>query len=1245
MTDLRPACYQVGVVFKETLLPVGFQIAALFGMILFYQSSPAALPPGLEPQVQEAFFQAMLANDTNTALKLLSVNTNLAHAPHHSNKLPLLVATSQGHLEIVELLLKLGADVNAEGDTWNTGNKRLTALDVAIWYNHPSICKRLLAARPDLNHLSPWDGSALHMAFAYKRDEMAGWLLDQGADPFLVGGSPYRKITPFELAITQGDGKLVPRMLADERQRHRVEQFLSANGAGLLTAAALRGQVEALDALLQAGVTAEQTTADNRTLMQAVALASATAPRSPSDSAERWSRIRDRLQKAGADYDVLAATGFGDLDTARRLLAADKSVVRATDHGGDTALHWAVRTDRLPLTSFWLEAGVAPTATNFAGQTALHLAAAQGLAGHVTRLIAARSPTDVSDTNGWTPLNAAIEARQPATIRLLLNTNQTGTTAARGIAISLHEAAASGNIVALAALVNATNIEARNELGCTPFHLAMQNGQLGAAALLLDRGADVNARDPEGNTALLQIIGKWGYSILGLPSAGWFARRNQTSEKAAHLSARTEKADDGWSRSLVQATGFLLASGADGSATNQAGKSAMQLAMESPTSAFLRERTELLKLLGRSGADLDERDEYGDTALHRAAREYSDEHVTELIAGGTSLNATNRLGRTPLHASVEKLGGWGAEPIEALLRAKPDVNAQDHAGLTPLHVLAMSESYYKREATRALLEAGADPKIRDRRGRTAMHLLLAGKWPWDNAEQCIALLAAGGLDVAAADDQGRTLLHYLAAVGHGSPMFFIRNLTNQISLPNFDVNAADRDGNTALHLAARHGTADVFEWLCQQGAKLDLTNAAGETPRLLASSNRDRFTRFRLPPSEDIFAAAQRGDLETLRRLTTTDARLVQTINQSGETPLRVAARNHQTNAVTLLLEHGAAWDEISAARLGRAAVLREILVRRPEVITNTVYGTPLTHLVTESDDVTTLKVLLAAGAAVNGSDPTGLSVLGAARLRHCGDMIKALRARGATENIFDAIRLDLPDTAAALIARKRSLSQAPNAQGFMPLHLAAAFDREQILRLLLDDHVPPDLRHERSGVTALHVAAVCHRTNAAAQLLQAKAAAESVDFAGFAPLHYAAACGSADVAAVLLRHGAQPNMITKPATRGTDPMWRRFPAQSTALHLAALAGQADVIEILLRAGANVNATNADGLTPLDMTQQPGRIVPGFALQMTFVQMNAPGLTNRVARVPMPPQTQTAARLLEQAGARSRQPARSGWPR
>jgi ankyrin repeat protein len=605
---------------------------------------------------------------------------------------------------------------------------------------------------------------------------MAGWLLDHGADPFLEGGSPYRRSVPLALAITASDGKLVPRMLREARVsvgapkpgaellldgkpptlKKPAAEFLAAQGNAMLAAAAQRRELEAVEALLDIGVSAKGMIAEGAPLLQPFALSVATAEKAKDFKPERWTRIRALLEKSGARCDALAATGLGDLDTARRLLTTDPNVTRATDPQGQTPLHWAVLTDRLPFTAFWLEAGVSPAATNLAGQTALHLAAARGLPQQVARLVAAQAPTTARDSNGWTPLDAAIHAGQPETIRLLLGGQSVAPHPERGVATPLHQAAAAGDLIALAAFVNATNLEARNELGLTPLHLAGKSGQLGAAALLLDKGAEVNARDPDGNTVLHLIMLSGTHWIKGQPSAAWVERRRQDPRKEKFLHVFATPSGYGSPFEVARSIAFFLACGADSAANNNAGQTILQLAMREGAMLSDYDRAALLPLLRQSGSGLDQRDGNGDTALHRAARDTaSGDKAAELIAAGADVNATNRLGRTPLHVSVEHLGGWGAEPIEEILKAKRNVNAQDNEGLTALHILALSESSFKNEATRALLDAGANPNAQDKLGRTPAHLFLAVKWPWSEVGDCLAMLAKAGADLSLTDERGR----------------------------------------------------------------------------------------------------------------------------------------------------------------------------------------------------------------------------------------------------------------------------------------------------------------------------------------------------------------------------------------------------------------------------------------------------------------------------------------------------------
>jgi ankyrin repeat protein len=62
-------------------------------------------------------------------------------------------------------------------------------------------------------------------------------------------------------------------------------------------------------------------------------------------------------------------------------------------------------------------------------------------------------------------------------------------------------------------------------------------------------------------------------------------------------------------------------------------------------------------------------------------------------------------------------------------------------------------------------------------------------------------------------------------------VLFAPEIFSLLESAKLDFNAKDKAGDTPLHLAVRSGAPEVFEWLRTHGARLDVTNAAGETPQ------------------------------------------------------------------------------------------------------------------------------------------------------------------------------------------------------------------------------------------------------------------------------------------------------------------------------------------------------------------------------------------------------------------------------
>ncbi|WP_420421121.1 ankyrin repeat domain-containing protein [Simkania sp.] len=143
--------------------------------------------------------------------------------------------------------------------------------------------------------------------------------------------------------------------------------------------------------------------------------------------------------------------------------------------------------------------------------------------------------------------------------------------------------------------------------------------------------------------------------------------------------------------------------------------------------------------------DVNDRDEYEQTALHLAAINGNDTSITTLLNASSDIHAKNNRDNTPLHFAAYK-GHINA--IEVLLKAGSDIHATNIDGYTPLH-MAAEQGHVK--AIEVLLKAGSDIHARDNSDWTALCLAVCFGY-----EKAIEVLLKAGSDIHAKDKEGIT---------------------------------------------------------------------------------------------------------------------------------------------------------------------------------------------------------------------------------------------------------------------------------------------------------------------------------------------------------------------------------------------------------------------------------------------------------------------------------------------------------
>jgi ankyrin repeat protein len=222
----------------------------------------------------------------------------------------------------------------------------------------------------------------------------------------------------------------------------------------------------------------------------------------------------------------------------------------------------------------------------------------------------------------------------------------------------------------------------------------------------------------------------------------------------------------------------------------------------------LNGQTNVVVLLLAHGAEVNVRDNFGDTPLHEALR-WGHKDVAELLRqnGGVDMTGNTTieyaiqiddlgavkvlLNENPALVSSNAVNGWtplfmaacgGHKDVtELLLANKAKIDAKDITGRTPLHT---ATEYDHKDVVEVLLGHGADINAKDKNSMMPLHLAAL-----DDHKGVAESLLTHGAEVNAKDNRGRTPLDLASYRGMMAPdkdlLELLRQHGGTNSYPNF----------------------------------------------------------------------------------------------------------------------------------------------------------------------------------------------------------------------------------------------------------------------------------------------------------------------------------------------------------------------------------------------------------------------------------------------------------------------------
>ena len=295
-------------------------------------------------------------------------------------------------------------------------------------------------------------------------------------------------------------------------------------------------------------------------------------------------------------------------------------------------------------------------------------------------------------------------------------------------------------------------VQGRDEGGSTALHHAAGYGPLANVELLINKGADVNAKNRRNSTPLHWAIHDEAKVRLLLSKGAAVNTKQAQGRTPLFLAAML---GDG-----VPTMRLLFAGGADSNLASANGQTPLMM-------AAVRGNVEGMRLLIEKGAEVNHRDGAGETALMAACSGGNADAVRFLIEKGADVKVRSKRNETALGFAATQ--GVQAS-VELLLAKGAEVNVRNIRGYSPLMFAASSDTM-PAGIIRLLLDKGADASftgdydepasaLAAKRGHTEAARLLGAEppSPVENATAKVVPVIAGDRSIPVAVRNSLALL-------------------------------------------------------------------------------------------------------------------------------------------------------------------------------------------------------------------------------------------------------------------------------------------------------------------------------------------------------------------------------------------------------------------------------------------------------------------------------------------------------